>query len=55
MQQASGGTASHDQLDESYRRARRDRRAFLRALREHKWQTQHVLLSSAERAPYVAC
>lgn len=39
-------------LQESYQRARRDRRAFLRALKEQHWQTEHVLLSSAERAPY---
>ena len=39
-------------LQESYQRARRDRRAFLWALKEQHWQTEHVLLSSAERAPY---
>jgi glutamate N-acetyltransferase/amino-acid N-acetyltransferase len=39
-------------LRESYARARRDRRAFVAALRAARWQTEHVLLSSAERAPY---
>jgi hypothetical protein len=40
-------------LAESYRRARRDRAPFLRALKTQKWQTQHLLLSANERAPYL--
>jgi hypothetical protein len=35
------------------RRARRDRAPFLRALKQQKWQTQHLLLSANERAPYL--
>lgn len=40
-------------LRESHVRAVRDRDAFLRDMRAQKWQTEHVLLSSAERAPFV--
>ncbi len=40
-------------LEESYARARRDRKAFLEALHARRWQTQHLLLSSQERAPYL--
>jgi glutamate N-acetyltransferase/amino-acid N-acetyltransferase len=40
-------------LAESYRRARRDRGPFLRALRRQKWQTEHLLLAANERAPYL--
>lgn len=40
-------------LAESYKRARRDRAPFLRALRGQRWQTEHLLLSANERAPYL--
>lgn len=39
-------------VGESLRRARADRSAFLAALVDAKWQTEHFLLSSQERAPF---